>query len=193
MTTHHPRRRFFRYSLRTLLLVVTVFCIWMGITVKRARDQERAVATIEDVGGSVLYDYQIASPSPFPPGPSPPGPKWLRDLIGIHYFDSVAAVLLVGPGVNDECFAAIKRFTDLEILSLFQTKVTDVGLEHLKGLTNLQRLYLNNTRVTDAGLEHLKGLTDLQRLDLMNTNVTDEGIKKLQQALPNCEIIHLAL
>ena len=33
MTTTHPKRRFFRYSLRTLMLVVTVFCIWMGITV----------------------------------------------------------------------------------------------------------------------------------------------------------------
>ncbi len=36
------RRRFFRYSLRTLFVVVTVFCVWMGITAKRARDQRLA-------------------------------------------------------------------------------------------------------------------------------------------------------
>ena len=41
---------------------------------------------------------------------------------------------------------------------------------------------------TDAGLEHLKGLSNLQELYLGKTQVTDEGIKKLQQALPNCEI-----
>jgi len=32
---------------------------------------------------------------------------------------------------------------------------------HLKGMTNLQMLYLRFTKVTDAGLVHLKGLTGL--------------------------------
>jgi hypothetical protein len=31
-------------------------------------------------------------------------------------------------------------------------------------------------------------LAQLQRLKLDNSNVTDEGVKKLQQALPNCQI-----
>ena len=69
-------------------------------------------------------------------------------------------------------------------------KVTDAGLVHLKGLTNLQTLYLYRTKVTDAGLVHLKGLTNLQFLSLYNTKVTDEGVKKLQTALPNCNISH---
>ncbi len=68
------------------------------------------------------------------------------------------------------------------------TQVTDAGLEHLKGLTSLQTLDLGDTFVSDAGLEHLKGLTSLQNLSLWDTKVTDEGVKKLQQALPNCEI-----
>ena len=66
--------------------------------------------------------------------------------------------------------------------------MTDAGLVHLKRLTQLQQLYLERTKVTDAGLEHLKGLTQLRNLDLSQTEVTDEGVKKLQQALPNCEI-----
>ena len=47
-------------------------------------------------------------------------------------------------------------------------------------------------QVTDAGLglDHLKGLDPLQELRLRNTKVTDEGVKKLQQALPKCQIIH---
>ena len=47
---------------------------------------------------------------------------------------------------------------------------------------------LVNTKVTDAGLVHLKGLTNLQSLGLKNTKVTDAGVKKLQAALPKCEI-----
>jgi len=37
---------------------------------------------------------------------------------------------------------------------------------------------------------HLKGLANLQSLSLTGTQVTDEGVQKLQQALPNCTIIH---
>ncbi|MFP6657003.1 MAG: hypothetical protein VB853_02415 [Pirellulales bacterium] len=47
---------------------------------------------------------------------------------------------------------------------------------------------LNNTKVTDAGLAHLSGLTKLERLWLTRTQVTDAGVKKLQQALPKCDI-----
>ena len=45
-----------------------------------------------------------------------------------------------------------------------------------------------DTQVTDAGLENLKGLHQLQSLWLCCTKVTDDGLKKLQQALPNCQI-----
>ena len=62
---------------------------------------------------------------------------------------------------------------------------------HLKGLTNLKYLDLDgNTQITDAGLEHLKGMTSLRGVELMRTSVTDEGVKRLQEALPDCEIIH---
>ena len=49
---------------------------------------------------------------------------------------------------------------------------------------------LSYTKVTDAGLEHLKGLTNLLSLNLKRTKVTDTGVKKLQHALPRCEIRH---
>ena len=48
---------------------------------------------------------------------------------------------------------------------------------------------LAGTKVTDAGLEHLKGLGQLQELRLAATDVTDKGVKKLQQALPKCQIL----
>lgn len=107
---------------------------------KRARDQERAVKAIEAVGGEVQYDYQSAFPNPIMPRPSPPGPKWLRDLIGVHYFDSVARVALTGPGVNDESLRAINRLPDLKGFLLAGTKTADAGLMHLEGLTNLEVL-----------------------------------------------------
>jgi hypothetical protein len=94
-----------------------------------------------------------------------------------------------GSKVTDVGLEYLKGLTDLQSLDLTETQVTDAGLVHLKGLTRLQRLYLVGTLVTNAGLIHLKGLTQLESLDLRRTNVTDAGVKKLQRALPNCEII----
>ena len=63
-------------------------------------------------------------------------------------------------------------------------------MEHLEELTNLEVLFLGATQITDAGLVHLEGLTSLKLLWLSGTQFTDEGAKKLQQALPNCTIRH---
>jgi len=59
---------------------------------------------------------------------------------------------------------------------------------HLKGLTNLWMLVLIQTQVTDAGLEHLKGMTKLQMLDVRRTQVTDAGVAEVEKALPECRI-----
>ena len=63
-------------------------------------------------------------------------------------------------------------------------------MKNLKRLTNLQLLWLSVTKITDEGLKNLKGLTKLQSLNLLSTKVTDEGVKQLQTAIPNCKIFH---
>ena len=86
-----PRRRWLQFSLRTLLVVVTVFCIWMWIATKRAREQRWAVEAILKAGGTVAYRHEYFPMSPYPPS-DPPGPDWLRQWFGNEYFFSVAKV-----------------------------------------------------------------------------------------------------
>jgi internalin A len=73
-------------------------------------------------------------------------------------------------------------------VSLFYQPPTVATLGNLHALSQLQTLELGGTGVSDAALVYLQGLSQLQYLDLSGTNVTDQGVKKLQQALPNCEI-----
>ena len=65
-----PKRRWLQFSLRTLMVVVTVFCIWMGITAKRARLQKQAVEAVLEAGGRIIYEHQETNSDP-------PGPEWL--------------------------------------------------------------------------------------------------------------------
>ncbi len=90
-----PKRRRFQYRLRSLLILMTVICIWLGIIVKRARDQQEAVEFIKENGATVTYDYQFDGTGNGNPNAMPPGPAWLRRIIGDDFFVNVIVVELV--------------------------------------------------------------------------------------------------
>jgi hypothetical protein len=90
----------------------------------------------------------------------PRGTVWLRTLLGNEFFYDAVRV-------------------DLN---------SDTRMDRLKELAQLHILILSGDDVTDAGLQHLEGLTQVRKLALVGTKVTNEGVKKLQRALPNCEI-----
>jgi hypothetical protein len=160
-----------------------------GCTANVNPEQAKALAEIEKLGGKVTFDEKSRE----------------KSVIGVN---------MSGTTVTDAGLEHFKGLSQLQELYLTDTKVTGAGLEHLKGLTNLQRLDLMNTKVADAGLEHIKGLTrlgwlnlwgtkvtdaglnplagltTLQSLNLLFTDVTADGVKRLQQALPNCKIVH---
>ena len=182
-----PKRRWNQFSLRTLLVVVTVATLAFGGWVQYTRQQaqenrdrvaavEEAVAEIEKLGGEVTSAYEELRP-----------PTWLEEQfddpggadnpVGLL---KVTGVNLYQSKVTDAGLEQLKGLTMLDALSLEETDITDVGLEHLKGMTGLHTLILTDTNVTDAGLEHLKGLTDLRSLDLMGTNVTAAGLEHLK-------------
>jgi len=90
--------------------------------------------------------------------------------------------------ITDAGLARLAALTQLESLWLYGTQITDKGLAYLARMTKLEELVIDDTQVSDAGLEYLTGLSHLRLLHLNGTKATDAGVKKLQQALPNCEI-----
>ena len=112
----------------------------------------------------------------------------LGELTSLEVLD-LGGRIPVSTQITDKGLWHLRELTNLTHLDLGRWYlITDDGLSHLAGLTKLKTLDLQDTKITDAGLEHLGGLTSLRSLDLYNTKVTDEGVKKLQMALPNCNI-----
>ena len=109
--------------------------------------------------------------------------------VTVNESGSVVGVFVVNSILPEAGLVHLKGLTKLESLSLTSQKLTDAGLVHLKGLTTLQKLSLGGS-FTDAGIAHLQGLTNLTMLSLLSLKVTPAGVKKLQQALPNCDISH---
>lgn len=109
----------------------------------------------------------------------------LDDLKGLNQLQALA---LIHTNVTDLGLENLKGLNQLQRLGLGYTRVSDGGLEHLKGLNQLRSLELTGTQVTDTGLESLRGLKQLRRLHMAHTDVTDQGVKRLQEALPECDI-----
>jgi Leucine-rich repeat (LRR) protein len=83
--------------------------------------------------------------------------------------------------VTDKGLACLNDFKRLRVLSLVQCYgITDEGLAHLKGLNNLEKLDLSlSLPITDLGLEKIKELSQLRELELHRTSITDSGMKYL--------------
>jgi hypothetical protein len=182
-----PKRRWSRYSLRTLLVFMTVASAglgWLGIKVQQAQRQKEAVEAIKKLGGYVFYDYEIVGDDPikkFDPDKTPPGPGWLSKVVGKDLFANVVSVNCPHSRVTDADLVHLQSLKHCNQLSLFNAaRITDVGLVHLRTLTELEHLDLTNAEVTDAGLEHLQGLMHLKTLSLNSDQVTNVGLLHLR-------------
>jgi hypothetical protein len=202
-----PKRRWFRFSLRTLLVFITIASVgfgWLGYKVRQANRQRIAVQSLRDLQAAVLYDHVLGGSQ------APPGPPWLRNLLGYDFFAKATYVRLFradceeeamvylrqlphlenldfGTRLTDSGLSNIRSLSNLQFLSLNNTEVTDAGLVHLRGL-KIWSLRLDNTKITDAGLTHLKELTELREVFLRNTQISDAGYRDLQKLLPNVTV-----
>jgi hypothetical protein len=175
-TVPKSKLRWFQYRLSTLLLLITAAAIWLSFWTNQVRKQKEAVEFITRHGGSIEYTYQVNAGSN---KPTPPGPTWLRNLLGIDYFDHVVNAYFCGDFLfTDADLERLQGLPDLEYLQIASSNVTDNGLSHLKYLHGLKELELRSEKITDAGLVHLQPLTELTELTL-DCSITDAGMANL--------------
>jgi hypothetical protein len=108
-------RRFLRFSLRGLLVVVAICSVWLGIAFHRAREQARLVALIEANGGHVFYDYHEVDSKIFVDATSRT-PAWLLDSLGVDFFHDVAHVSVYR--LNDDVFHDVCDLPEIHSLYL---------------------------------------------------------------------------
>ena len=82
-------RRYLRFSVRGLLLLVLLIGGWLGWLAQTARTQREAVAAVLKVHGAIRYDWQGASFASGEPAP-PMATRWLARTIGQDYLHSVS-------------------------------------------------------------------------------------------------------
>ena len=137
----------FQFSIRSLLVLtvaVAIPCSWLGVEMKKAKEQKEAVAAIQKLGGKVYWEARL------------PGPAWWLGLPGDEAFATPTGVNWSNTQVVDAALQNLTRLSQLQELGLEETRVTDAGLENLKGLNQLRLLWLTGTEVTDEGVTKLQ-------------------------------------
>jgi hypothetical protein len=213
MTTDQPtvtktNRRWYQYSLRTLLIFVTLFavaCSWFAVKMQQARRQREIVESLIKSGGFVGYDYEMDSRVWIKLlNQKIPGPEWIRKMLGDDFFRTVTYVNLSNmqrsfdegngfvievPAIRSNLLVTADRLKQLEelkqleVIRLDNTNISDDGLKYLKNFKHLHVLSLEGTHITDAGLEQLKDFEELYNLNLNRTDITDDGLKHLKGLL----------
>ena len=175
--TIKPKRRWYQFSLRPLLICLTVGSVWLGWHMYHSRrqqaEQRKAVAAVKELGGSVSFSFSSGS--------------FASLLLERHNAEN--DFTLSDKHLRDD---DLKIFASAEMtrgLYLFRNDITDGGLVHLKNLHHLRLLDLrHNKEITDEGLKHLDNLHEMELLILIGTKVTPAGVAELQRKMPKAKI-----
>jgi hypothetical protein len=180
------KRRWFQFSLRTLMITTAVVAAAAAILetrIERKRKERESAEALEELGGFVYYDSYKNEPS---------GPGWLRMMLGDSFFSEVVSVGFdfSRRPLGDAELANLERFPNLRDLNIRGCSVSADGIAHVKGLSQLVWIDFQGSNINDDELVNLKRLANLQDLRLQKTQVTDAGINELKKALPTCKIVH---
>ncbi len=80
------------------------------------------------------------------------------------------------------------RLTNLEVLGIIDSRLTDADLAEIARCPKLQQLHLRSTPITDKSLLELQKRPTLRGLDVTKTKVTEAGVRSLHEHLPRCRI-----
>jgi hypothetical protein len=189
------KRRWFRFSLRTLLVLIALCAVLSAIGAAYLAPYHRERQLIADLQRRyeqyVFFRHETH------------GPWWLKRFAKGKYAERVRMVE-VGCELSAEDLASFRRFrhlddvtfcnvlwisdacaeqlgmlSGLQTLWLLDTGISNEGLAHLRGLGNLTDLHIHTPMVTDDGLKHIGELTGLESLVLV-CNTTDDGLKHIR-------------
>ena len=218
-----PIRRWYQFRLRTLLIVMTLFSIpfaWVSWKLRQARNEQAAVAWIEEMGGVVGRQYHVgyekswwhertdewfgAPVRDVTLGYAPIFPQIARFMPK----DSPALTRENKPVID---LSPLTELSNIVSLSIRHKNVSD--LTPLAGMKSLEKLSLEKMPVSD--LTPLAGMKSLERLDLINTPVNDflplvglpnlkelwikdtsityEQVEAFRESMPKCKIVHMRL
>ena len=182
-----------RFSLRSLLLLVTAFSVWLGVEVDRAHRQATAVKVVRSLGGQTYCDFQFSGTNTFfVEGEQVKLPRFnleaqptswtlARRYLGDSLFDRVTHLYVGVPNADDRMMASVSDLRYLRDLSL-SGQITDENFRAIGRLAGLKALRLRGTRISGAAGARIARLPRLSLLDMRDAYLNNDGWRELSRA-----------
>jgi len=198
-----------RFSLRTFLATITIFCVVLGWRLHRAKLQREAAAAIRAGGGSVRYDYHPRDEVTvkWDTAVVPWEPAWLLALVGIDFshdvtdisvgsrrdspppvniashlarFPRLKSLWVSGPYLDDEGLRTVGRLKWLELFYWVPVgAISDDGIAHLRDMPRLRSIDFRKSQLGNRSLATLARLPNLESLCMSGNKLTDAGLAVL--------------
>jgi hypothetical protein len=108
-------RRRLRFSVRTLLILLTAACLWLGHVSYTYQRQHWAVRLVQDLGGQVAWKNG--------------GPEWLVTWLGHDPFAYVWEVSFVDAQIHDDDLSMLSDFSRLEeIFIVYSLRFLEIAM-----------------------------------------------------------------
>ncbi|QDU54644.1 leucine-rich repeat domain-containing protein [Aeoliella mucimassa] len=111
-------------------------------------------------------------------------PYFFEQVGSLHHLEYL---MLSGTPATGTELSGLKQ-TNLRILDLCGSPISDKGLEVIAQIETLETLLIEKTNVTDQGLVHLKWCRNLRLLQAGGSKVTQEGVQLLRSTNPSLEV-----
>lgn len=132
------RRRWYQFSLRTLLILVplcAIFLGWVGVQWHRwyrGQLREAAIRAIEQAGGPQDRTVDGQLPRISLSRPDLDDDELRRLIPHLRNVDELEELSLVATSVTDEGLLELSRVRQLRVVNVFASQVTDDGIDRLK-------------------------------------------------------------
>jgi len=192
--TEKPRRRWLRFSLRTMAVLLTVVCLFLGWIGPKWIDAQREAAIVKKLtktAALIQYDYQRVL-NPGEPDPVPKGPFLLRYLFGKHIFSRVTKVHFHNDSKPNAASPFLPQLKELRSVYFGSgEKLTDATAQALAHCENLSRIGITSGVLSADQLAALSRVESIQHLSLKDESASDECLRQLRR-FPNLKSLSIS-
>ena len=184
-----PKRRWLRFGLRTMLVLVFLLALplaWITYEVRDVRHQREAIDAIE-AGGGYVYPYLYHREETN---------RWqafrlrlLRKLFGEEDYPRIRVVQLVEPQQVNTLVPLLSRFPYLEQLTLPSATLDDRSVQVIATSPNLRELELVDTGINVEQMKILTRSPTITEVTLQRASASDSIVGQLPQLAALTEVI----
>ncbi len=190
-------RSLFRFSLRSLLVVISVAAVWCAFHANRGRYERSVERELIAAGAKVDSGLDRVTGKPRDPSTSE---RFLRSVFAqrfirrvqsqhkplvpelldrVWHLPHLESVSFIDCQLSDHHFQSLGYATGLEMLQLLGPGPTDEGLKGLESLKQMRYVHISQADVGDATLRRLAGLQWLETIELHGTSITGQNVPSL--------------